>query len=331
MESIPNTFGIASYCNSLIYISNEDDIEVKLKKYNNTEEYFILGEGSNVLLADKIDRDIIIFQNNDINVSEEDDNVLITVGSGFNWHELVLYCARKGYHGFENLALIPGNVGAAPVQNIGAYGVEQEEHFVSLRGYDILDKSFQTLIKEDCRFGYRDSIFKNELKGRFLITSVTYSLSNVFNPNLSYAGVNEYLAGKGIEKPNATQFVDAISAIRRSKLPYPDQIGNAGSFFKNPIVTSEIVKALKIEYPELRYFPFQDSFKLSAAWLIETSGWKGKNYGGAGVYANHALILVNHSGNAKGKELFELSEQIIKDVESKFGVKLEREVNLVGF
>jgi UDP-N-acetylmuramate dehydrogenase len=330
-QPLPNTFGVESEAKDVIVINSEDELEnLVVGKGLKRDDILILGDGSNILPSGNIDKTVIQIGMDDMRVVEKGEEVLVTVGAGKNWDKFVRVCAQSGYHGMENLALIPGKVGAAPVQNIGAYGVEQDEFFVSLKGYDLEERKFVEFNGADCKFGYRNSVFKNELKGRIVILSVTYKLSKKFFPVLDYGGVREFMYENYPSGYTAIQFVDSISHIRRNKLPYPDEIGNAGSFFKNPIINKETLKSLESDFPEIRSFAFGDEYKLSAAWLIDQCGWKGFRDGDAGIYEKHALILVNHGG-ASGKELYSLSEKIISTVKGKFGIELEREVNVLGF
>lgn len=326
---VPNTFGIDSYASAHYIIKREADL-LELFENRQIDDFLVLGEGSNILPASHLDTNLITIAMDDMKVSEEGESVRLRVGAGKNWDKFVRTCAKSGFHGMENLALIPGKLGAAPVQNIGAYGVEQDAYLSSVRGYHIDKKAFTKLSKEECRFSYRDSIFKQELKNIFIITEVEYVLKRDFKPELSYGGVKEYLDEHHPDGFTPIELVDAISAIRRGKLPYPDELGNSGSFFKNPILSSNQLNTLLEKAPEAKYFPHGSDYKVSAAWLIESCGWKGKRFGDAGVYDKHALIIVNH-GSATGEELFDLSSKIIESVKAIYDIELEREVNLLGF
>lgn len=325
-----NTFGVASRAKYFAEINSKDDVFEILRddEMQNTRK-LILGGGSNVLFAG--DYDGLVLHNAIKGIEktgENEDEVFIKAGAGEDWHEFVLYCTENGFHGLENLALIPGNVGAAPVQNIGAYGVEQNMFFVSLEGTDLRTNKEKTFTNAECRFGYRDSIFKNELKGKFIITSVTYRLNKKFIPNIFYRDLEKRFEDK---TPTAKELLNAVIEIRKSKLPDPAVLGNSGSFFKNPVVTQKEHEEFVMINPKMEGHEIKGHyFKLSAAKLIDAAGWKGKKYKDtdAGVYSKHALILVNH-GNATGEDIYSLSEEIIKDVKEKFGITLEREVNII--
>ncbi len=324
-----NTFGIDAKCNRLFFLESEEDIVDYFRNHCNGSLFLLLGGGSNLLIKNDIDYDVLKPDLFGINLIEEDkETVTLEVMAGQNWHKFVEYCVMNNYYGFENLALIPGNVGTAPIQNIGAYGVEQEQNFVSLRGYNIESKQFETYSKEQCEFGYRNSIFKSKLKGKFIITSVTYKLNKNDNPNLSYTELENYLTQRKLEK-TAKNVFDAVIDIRSNKLPSPSQLGSSGSFFKNPIITQTEFDRISSEFTDLRGFPQNDgSTKISAGWLIEKAGLKGYRIGDAAVYDKHALILVNY-GNATGDDIWQMAEYVIKTVFDKFGVRLEPEVNVV--
>jgi UDP-N-acetylmuramate dehydrogenase len=250
-------------------------------------------------------------------------------GAGLVWNDLVNYCVDNAYAGIENLSLIPGSVGASPVQNIGAYGVELQDIFHSCRAFEISTGEVRVFTKEDCALSYRESVFKSSLKGLFIITEVTFKLSKQFKPKLSYGAITEELSKREIISPNIKQLSQVISHIRVSKLPDPTTIGNAGSFFKNPIIPDGEFNKLKLYFPDIVHFAAGEGhIKLSAGWLIEQCGWKGKVVGNTGTWKNQALVLVNH-GNASGDEIFQFSSSIIGSVYAKFGVQLEREVNII--
>lgn len=318
-----NTFGINSIANRFFVIENNDDL---LSLFNNyrLENVFVLGGGSNILLIKEFYPDVISLANQELKIiSSDKDFTIVEVSAGYNWHRFLEFCLRNNLHGMENLALIPGNCGAAPIQNIGAYGVEQSEFFYSATAFDIKTKSFKEFDNKDCNFSYRESFFKNNRN--FIITNIRYKLKNYFEPNLEY---NEL---KKLDKNNITaaELFNKIIEIRRNKIPYPEQIGNAGSFFKNPIVSYDKLEELKNKYENLPFYSFNSEYKISAAWLIEKSGLKGFSLADAQVSERHSLIIVN-KGNATGEEIYNLSEFIIDTVFKNFGIKLEREVNVIS-
>lgn len=290
----------------------------------------ILGGGSNVLLTHNFNGLVLLIAIKGIRViAENEHTVCLAVGAGENWHDLVTYCVEQGYAGIENLSLIPGTVGAAPIQNIGAYGVEFKDVFCELKAMDIQDGQFYSFDHEACQFGYRNSIFKNKLKDQFVITEVTLQLNKHPQFHLHYAGVQNMLNQMGVTEPNLQSVSHAISKIRQLKLPDPQTIANAGSFFKNPIINEQKLIALQNLYSNVPYYSFKDNqFKISAAWLIEQCGWKGYRNKDAGVYALHALVLVNY-GCATGIEIKQLADTIAASVQKKFGIQLEPEVNII--
>jgi UDP-N-acetylmuramate dehydrogenase len=262
-------------------------------------------------------------------LEETSDTVLIGVQAGENWHELVIQCLKKGWFGIENLSLIPGSVGAAPMQNIGAYGVEVKQVIEHVHYYDLGKKEMKILSNAECRFGYRESIFKQELKDKAVIWQVDFRLSKQPSAKMEYGDIKAVLDGKGLLNPTPKDVSDAVIQIRQSKLPDPAEIGNAGSFFKNPVVDVAIYNVLKENYPEAPSYPAGDGLvKIPAGWLIEKAGWKGKTIGNYGVHARQALVLVNYGG-AKGSDIYQLAKDIQADVLAKFGVELQMEVNLI--
>jgi len=291
---------------------------------------FILGGGSNVLFINDLNRPVlhIALQGIDI-LSETDDYIDVEFAAGENWHDAVLWCVDHGYGGLENLSLIPGTVGAAPIQNIGAYGVELKNTLLHVRGYDKETMSSALMLAEDCEFGYRDSIFKQALKNKFLITQVAFRLTKRNHTlNTSYGAIEKELAPLN-GKYSIKEISDAVVRIRKGKLPDPDQLGNCGSFFKNPVVDLSTWESIKSEYPDAPYYDVPSGIKIPAAWLIQETGLKGYRKGDAGIYNNHALILVNH-GSATGPELWDLAQYVIERVDEKFGIQLTPEVNVVG-
>lgn len=291
--------------------------------------HLILGGGSNILFTR--DADCLVIRNNfrGIAVAAEDSEAFyVKAGAGEVWHQFVMYCIANGFAGVENLSLIPGSVGAGPMQNIGAYGVELKDVFHELEAWHIATGAVHTFTREDCAFGYRESVFKRALRDQYVITSVTFRLLKKPVLNTSYGAIEQELQQMGVQQPDIKSISQAVINIRSSKLPDPAVIGNAGSFFKNPVVSPEKVAELKALFPDLVSYKNSDTeYKLAAGWLIEQCGWKGYRKGDAGVHKNQALVLVNYAG-AKGHEVFELSQQILDSVFEKFGVKLEREVNI---
>lgn len=289
----------------------------------------ILGGGSNVLFTEDYSGIVIHNELKGIEiVDENNDHIWLKIAAGENWHQLVMYCVDHGYGGIENLSLIPGTVGAAPMQNIGAYGVEIRSVFESLDAIELATGKLKSFDNADCQFGYRQSIFKNTHKDQFMICSVTLKLDKNPKLNTSYGAISETLKRMGA-KPSIKTISDAVIDIRQSKLPDPNKIPNAGSFFKNPYVTQEIFKALKNRYPEIPNYPAPDNhIKLPAAWLIEQCGWKGKSVGKAGVHEHQALVLINRN-NASGADLKKLAETIQQSVNDQFGILLTPEVNII--
>lgn len=328
-----NTFGINAKAKKYISVSDENDIlslleESLFKNY----KVLILGGGSNILFQK--DFDGIVLKSAIMGITEiekNDDHVLLEIGSGVVWDDLVEYCVTNGYGGIENLSLIPGTVGAAPIQNIGAYGVEFEEVFVELEGIDLKNKIIRKFTKTDCEFGYRDSIFKKSYLNSFLITTVKIRLNRKPKLNFNYRAINDFIKQKKIKSVdlNIKTISDIVKNIRISKLPDPSKIGNAGSFFKNPIVKYDRFLDLKEEYSDLVFFEIGNKqFKIPAGWLIEKAGLKGKRFGNVGIHKNQALVLVNY-GDGTGNELVELSNKIKAVIFEKFNIVLETEVNIV--
>src|SRR5690606_20925979 len=292
----------------------------------------VLGGGSNLLFAGDPEGAVLALTASGMRMLEDQgDTAIVRADAGGEWHALVLWTLGHGLSGLENLALIPGTVGAAPIQNIGAYGVEVREHIHVVEAFERATGTLRRLTPEQCGFGYRDSVFKRE-PGRYVVAAVEFALDRAAQPRLGYAGIGEELATMGIEgEPRPSQVAEAVCRIRRRKLPDPAVIGNAGSFFKNPIVPAAQAQALKADNPALPVFPVGDDGlrKLSAAWLIDACGWKGHRDGDAGVAASHALVLVNH-GNATGAQLLALARGIAASVHERFGVALEPEPRIVG-
>ena len=323
-----NTFGISVKAEMFAVFSSIEELK-QILSFRNNKKLLVLGGGSNLLLTKDFDGLVIKNEIKRFEVIEETaSEVIVESGAGENWHEFVLNCIDKGFGGIENLSLIPGSVGASPMQNIGAYGVEIKDVFESLSAYHIASGEIHYFDKTKCEFGYRESIFKNKVKGEYIILTVTFRLTKNPTINSSYGAINEQLKVMGIENPTIQELSAAVIAIRQSKLPDPKIIGNAGSFFKNPTVEIALLEQIQKNYPDIPNYPALNGKKLAAGWLIEKAGWKGRTLGNYGVHKLQALVLVNY-GNCTGQEIFDLSSQIIQDVFEKFGVLLEREVNIL--
>jgi UDP-N-acetylmuramate dehydrogenase len=324
-----NTFGLDVSANYFYIANNVVDLQTVLLERANVP-LFILGGGSNILLTQNFSGLVIKNNIKGIEIAKEDDKqIWLQIGAGVVWQDLVAYAIAHQYAGIENLSLIPGTVGAAPIQNIGAYGVELTEVFDSLCAVKISDGSLHHFNHTDCRFGYRDSIFKKTLKNQFAIVTVILRLNKKPQFNISYGGLAEKLQQAGIQELTLQSVSDAVIAIRRSKLPDPAVIGNAGSFFKNPIITLAHYQQLQAQYPELPQFAYDDTHvKIPAAWLIERCGYKGKRLGPIGVHQHQALVLVNEGGGS-GHALLALAREIQQTVQQRFLVQLEMEVNII--
>ena len=326
-----NTFGVdvkAKYFTSINTIN--ELIEVTKTNVFKDLELLILGGGSNILFTKDFDGLVILnnIKGKEI-IEQNQQSIFLKIGAGENWHELVMYCVDNGWGGIENLSLIPGNTGTAPMQNIGAYGVEIKETFVELEALEISSGKIVKFNNSDCEFGYRESVFKNKMKNQYIILNITLELKK--NPvlNINYGDVKAILESQNIKNPAIKEVSNAIISIRQSKLPDPKKIGNSGSFFKNPIVSLNLLELIKKKYPNVvNYEINENEFKIAAGWLIERAGWKGKKFNNYGIHEKQALVLVNY-GLANGMEIFELSEKIILDIKDKFGIKLEREVNII--
>lgn len=326
-----NTFGIQAHTRYFGEATNPDELK-ELITYARKKQLpmFFLGGGSNILFTHDFNGITIRIANKGRQLICEDDNsYTVSANAGEVWHEFVMYCLEQNYSGLENLSLIPGSVGASPMQNIGAYGMEVKDHFSKLHALNVHTLDLVTFTNEECQFGYRESIFKREEKGNYVIVSVEFTLPKKPVFNISYGAVAKELESMGVTELNARAISQAVINIRRSKLPDPAVIGNAGSFFKNPEVSSSRHSELRERFPDLVSYPLENgNFKLAAGWLIESCGWKGKTFGDAGVHKLQALVLVNY-GNAKGSEIYDLSSKILESVYDKFGVMLEREVNIL--
>lgn len=329
-----NTFGIAAIAKYFAIFTSPDELEEVLKSNENISSKMILGGGSNILFTKDYNGLVLKNEIQGINICREDDEYYyIKVGAGVKWHSFVMYCVAHVLGGIENLSLIPGNVGASPMQNIGAYGVEIKDVFVELEAFHPGEKIVQRFSKKDCEFGYRESVFKKKYKDQFVILNVTFRLRKIPQFNVSYGAIEDELKRMKVENLSVKAISDAVIHIRASKLPDPAIIGNAGSFFKNPILSGHEFRKLH----ELEIFAGQNTphynidenhFKIPAGWLIEQCGWKGFRKGNAGCYGKQALVLVNY-GNASGKDIYNLSEEIKISVKEKFGIELEREVNIL--
>ncbi|HEK19000.1 UDP-N-acetylmuramate dehydrogenase [Mucilaginibacter sp.] len=325
-----NTFGIDVNARYFAEINHEADlVELFADTQWHQIQRLVLGGGSNMLLVKDFDGLVIRLNIRGIEHRISHDDVHIEAGAGEVWNDLVNYCVAHGFAGMENLSLIPGSVGASPVQNIGAYGVELKDVFESCHAFEIATGQFHTFTKDDCKFGYRESVFKAELAGQFIITLVKFKLSLNPHLNLKYGAIEQELANRNIEKPTIKDVSQVVSHIRVSKLPDPSTIGNAGSFFKNPVISRQEFEAIQQKHPDVVNYPVGEGMvKLAAGWLIEQCGWKGKQVGHTGTWKNQALVLVNHGG-ATGEEIYNFSSQIIDSVYDKFGVSLQREVNII--
>ena len=325
-----NTFGISAKAKYFCEINNLEDLAeaLRLDEYS---EKFILSGGSNMLITQDINVLVLHINLKGITiVSENESHVTIKVMAGENWHQMVLWTLEHNYGGLENMSLIPGNTGTAPIQNIGAYGVELKDNFESCEAMNIATQEIRTFSRKDCHFEYRDSYFKNEGKGTYVITSVTFKLTKKTHVlNTSYGAIEVELEKQNIQKPTIKDVSNAVIAIRRSKLPDPAELGNSGSFFKNPVVSKSQFNFFIKHHPNSPYYKVsEDAYKIPAGWLIEQCGYKGKRFGDAGVHKNQALVLVNYD-NATGSEILELAYTIINSVEERFGLKITPEVNII--
>ncbi len=321
------TFAVQAMAQRILHITDPKQIP-----FGSKSDALILGGGSNILFLK--DYPGIILKNEIKGrqiIHETAEEVIIKFGAGEIWHEVVLWTLAQSYGGLQNLSLIPGTIGAAPIQNIGAYGVEFKEVFYSLEAYSMDSGRYLLMTSEDCRFGYRDSIFKHALKNKVFISSVSLRLTKTKHRiDTAYGAIETALRTRGIVQPTIHDISSVVSSIRKSKLPDPEHLPNAGSFFKNPVVSLAIANEISKQYPELKVYPIADpnKVKLSAAWLIDQCNWKGQRRGTVGVYAKHALILVNY-GQATGADVWDLAGAIIRSVQQKFGIELEAEVTLI--
>ncbi len=325
-----NSFGIDAQAHTFVTIDSEEALQAALLAFKDQPK-FILGGGSNLLLQRDLHEVVLHINLKGLKILEtSDDEVVVQSMAGENWHEFVLWTLQNDFGGLENLSLIPGNVGTTPVQNIGAYGVEIKDHMIACEGYKISDGSKHVFSTSQCTFGYRDSIFKSELKDKFIITAVRFKLTkNNHQLRTSYGAIEAELQAKGISHPTIQDISEAVISIRSSKLPDPKVLGNSGSFFKNPVVPHELVSQLLESYPEMPHFAVDKTHtKVPAGWLIEQTGYKGKRISNAGMHKNQALVLVNY-GNATGAELWQVAQEVQQKVYQKFGIALEPEVNVI--
>ena len=326
-----NTFDINVTAKKFVAFSSIDELK-ELLSYaaQSKSKEFILGGGSNILFTKNVDGFVLKNEIKGIELIKEDRNhFYVKAGAGENWHQFVLHCIKHNYAGLENLSLIPGNVGASPMQNIGAYGAEIKDVFENLEALNKADKAVHTFSANDCAFGYRESIFKSKYKNQFVILNVTYRLNKTPAFNTSYGAIEQELEKMNAKELSIQAISQAVINIRSSKLPDPNKIGNAGSFFKNPTITLKLFQALQKKYSNMPHYTVDAiHVKIPAAWLIEQCNWKGYRNGDAGVHIHQPLVLVNY-GNATGKEIYDLSEKILQSVIKKFGIELEREVNIV--
>lgn len=325
-----NTFGIEAKAKQFVAVHNLDELK-KVLHENQNETKFLLGGGSNMLLTQDIDALVIhIDLKGKKIIKEDDDFVWVESQAGEVWHEFVLWTIDQNFGGLENMSLIPGNVGTTPVQNIGAYGAEIKDTFVSCDAMNIKTQEMKTFTKDECKFGYRESIFKHEAKDKFIITSVIFKLKkHNHDINIGYGDIQSELAKNEINNPTIKDVSNAVIAIRNTKLPNPKELGNSGSFFKNPVISRELFVKVQAKFPEVKHFEVSPTeVKVPAGWLIENAGLKGYRNGDAGVHKNQALVLVNY-GNASGQDILNLSKYIQKTVFDKYGIAIEAEVNVI--
>lgn len=323
-----NTFGIDVTAKRFVSVNYVSELREVLQE---EKDIFILSGGSNMLLTKDLEKLVVHINMKGRKIEKDWKNVYVTASAGEDWHEFVMWCLTLNYGGLENLSLIPGNVGTAPIQNIGAYGVEVKDLITQVEGVDIETGQLLTFSNDDCKFGYRDSIFKNELKNKVVLTSVTFRLTeNNHNINTSYGAIESELSAQDIKKPTIQDVSNAVIKIRQSKLPDPKQIGNSGSFFKNPVISKEQFEELKEKYPTIPSYPVSESeIKVPAGWLIEQAGFKGKRFGDYGVHEKQALVLVNYD-NASGADIYALAQKIQQTISDQFGISLEIEVNVIS-
>ena len=324
-----NTFGVEAKTKYFAEVNSVEELKETLRLSHSP--LLILGGGSNLLFTKDFEGLVIKLNLKGITEQITDENhVLVTAKAGENWHEFVQKTISENYGGLENLSLIPGNVGTCPIQNIGAYGTEIKDHFVACKALNIETLEIETIDLEQCKFGYRDSIFKTSSKGKYVILEVTFKLTTKnHHIKTEYGAISSELKNLGIENPTIQDVAKAVINIRQSKLPNPAETGNAGSFFKNPTIPLAQFEKLKEKFPEIQGYPNGDFVKVPAGWLIENAGWKGKQIGNVASHKWQALVIINATGNATGKEIYDFSSQIINSVKEKYGIELEREVNII--
>ncbi|WP_299013793.1 UDP-N-acetylmuramate dehydrogenase [uncultured Polaribacter sp.] len=323
-----NTFGIEVFAKRFVSINAVYNLQQLLQI---EKDLFLISGGSNMLLTKDIEKLVVHIDVKGISIDNENkDDVFLTVNAGENWHDFVLWCVANNYGGIENLSLIPGNVGTCPIQNIGAYGVEVKDTITKVEAIAIKTGKLVTFSNKECQFGYRNSIFKNEEKGKYIITSVSFKLTKRnHNLNTSYGAIESELSSKNSKNPTLKDISNAVIAIRKSKLPDPKEIGNSGSFFKNPVITKSLFLEIQKEYPNIPSYPVSaTAIKVPAGWLIEQAGFKGKRFGNYGVHEKQALVLVNY-GNATGTEIYQLAKKIQATILDQFNITLEIEVNVI--
>ncbi len=326
-----NTFGIDVYSAQFVEVKTAEEIQVLCRSFNLSERKFlVIGGGSNLLLTSDFDGMVIKIELKGLDITKEDENhIWVKAMAGEAWHDFVMYAVDHNYAGVENLSLIPGCVGAAPMQNIGAYGAEIKDTCDHLFAIEIATGNLVKFTNTECKFGYRESIFKNEAKNKYIIYSVVFKLNKNPKLNTSYGAIKQTLDAKGITAPSIKDISNAVIEIRQSKLPNPKDLGNAGSFFKNPEISNEVFDDLKLKYPDVVGYPTSTNLtKVAAGWLIEQCGWKGKVVGNTGSHKNQALVLVNY-GDATGQEIWDLAMAIKESVYLKFGIHINPEVNIV--
>ena len=336
---IPNTFNLPATADRYLELHSLDELRDVLphsgldpKPHSGLDpesQLLIVGSGSNMVFTRHFPGTVLHMANRGISlIASHGDDLLVEAAAGEVWDDFVHHCIAQGWYGAENLVAIPGTVGAAPVQNVGAYGVEAKDIIHEVHTVELATGHERTFTNAECRFGYRDSIFKHECAGKYIVTSVVFRLSRTFAPNLGYRAIAEALTAAGLPSPTPVQLADTITALRWSKLPRPEETGSAGSFFKNPVVPAEQYESLRAQHPDIVAFPVADGYKLAAGWLIEHAGWKGRSLGRAGVYEKQALVLVNRGG-CTGEEVQALADAIIADVRAKYNVTLTPEAIII--